>query len=117
MMAGRPYLLRIIGFGFSGPKNRVPGLDVAGTVVEVGSAVTGFAMGDEVFGISRGSFAQYAAVREDKLAPKPGNLSFEQAAVVPVSAGTALQALTDAGRVEAGQRVLVIGASRGSRKL
>ena len=95
------------------PKNRVPGLDVAGTVVEVGSAVTRFAMGDEVFGISRGSFAQYAAVREDKLAPKPANLSFEQAAVVPVSAGTALQALTDAGRVEAGQRVLVIGASGG----
>lgn len=113
MMAGRPYLLRIIGFGFSRPKNRVPGLDVAGTVVEVGSAVTRFAMGDEVFGISRGSFAQYAAAREDKLAPKPANLSFEQAAVVPVSAGTALQALTDAGRVEAGQRVLVIGASGG----
>ena len=113
MMAGQPYLLRIIGFGFSRPKNRVPGLDVAGTVVEVGSAVTRFAMGDEVFGISRGSFAEYAAVREDKLAPKPANLTFEQAAVVPISAGTALQALTDAGRVEAGQRVLVIGASGG----
>jgi NADPH:quinone reductase-like Zn-dependent oxidoreductase len=113
LMAGQPYLLRAIGFGLRGPKNRVPGLDVAGTVVEVGSAVTRFSMGDEVFGISRGSFAQYAAAREDKLARKPVNLSFEQAAVVPISAGTALQALTDAGGVEAGQRVLVIGASGG----
>ena len=95
------------------PKNRVPGLDVAGTVAGVGPAVTRFSTGDEVFGISRGSFAEYAAVREDKLSPKPANLTFDQAAVVPISAGTALQALTDAGRVEAGQRVLVIGASGG----
>ncbi len=113
VMAGRPRLLRVIGFGFRRPKNRVPGLDVAGTVVATGSAVTRFASGDEVYGISRGSFAEYAAVREDKLARKPGNLSFEQAAVVPISGGTALQALTDAGRVEAGQRVLVLGASGG----
>jgi NADPH:quinone reductase-like Zn-dependent oxidoreductase len=75
--------------------------------------VTGFSPGDEVFGISRGSFAEYAAVREDKLARKPANLTFEQAAVVPISAGTALQALTDAGGVEHGQRVLIIGASGG----
>ncbi len=113
MMAGQPYLLRLLGFGFRGPKNRVPGLDVAGTVAAVGSAVTRFSTGDEVFGISRGSFAEYAAVREDKLSAKPASLTFEQAAVVPISAGTALQALTDAGRVEAGQRVLVIGASGG----
>ena len=113
MMAGQPYLLRLLGFGFRGPKNRVPGLDVAGTVAEVGSAVTRFSTGDEVFGISRGSFAEYAAVREDKLSRKPANLTFVQAAVVPISAGTALQGLTDAGRVEAGQRVLVIGASGG----
>ena len=73
-----------MGFGFRGPKNRVPGLDVAGTVVEVGSSVTRFAVGDEVFGISRGSFAEYAAAREDKLAAKPQSLTFEQAAVVPV---------------------------------
>jgi NADPH:quinone reductase-like Zn-dependent oxidoreductase len=112
-MAGLPYLMRVLGFGFRAPKNRVPGLDVAGTVVAVGSAVSGFASGDQVFGISRGSFAEYAAVREDKLSRKPANLTFEQAAVVPISAGTALQALTDAGRVRPGQRVLVIGASGG----
>jgi NADPH:quinone reductase-like Zn-dependent oxidoreductase len=113
LLTGRPYLMRIIGFGFRAPKNRVPGLDVAGTVVEVGSAVTRFVAGDEVFGISRGSFAEYAAAREDKLAPKPRNLSFAQAAVVPVSGITALQALRDAGHVEPGQRVLVNGASGG----
>lgn len=113
VMTGRPYLMRVIGFGFRRPKNGVAGIDVAGTVVAVGSAVTRFTPGDEVFGMSRGSFAEYAAAREDKLARKPANLSFEQAAVVPISAGTALQALTDAGRVEAGQQVLVVGASGG----
>jgi len=66
-----------------------------------------------VFGISRGSFAEYAAVREDKLSGKPGNLTFDQAAAVPISAGTALQALTDAGKVRQGQRVLIVGASGG----
>jgi NADPH:quinone reductase-like Zn-dependent oxidoreductase len=113
MMTGRPYLMRLIGFGLRRPRNLVPGLDVAGTVAAVGSAVTRFSVGDEVFGISRGSFAEYAAVREDKLAAKPANLSYEQAAVVPVSAGTALQAITDAGHLEPGQHVLVIGASGG----
>ena len=81
--------------GSAGRRTRCPGIDVAGTVVAVGSAVTRFAVGDEVFGMSRGSFAEYAAAREDKLARKPANLSFEQAAVVPISAGTALQALVD----------------------
>jgi NADPH:quinone reductase-like Zn-dependent oxidoreductase len=113
LMAGKPHLMRIIGFGFRRPKNRVPGLDVAGTVVAVGSEVTRFEPGDEVFGMSRGAFAEYAAVREDKLAHKPANLSFEQAAVVPISGGTAIQALRDAGRVQAGQKVLIIGASGG----
>jgi NADPH:quinone reductase-like Zn-dependent oxidoreductase len=113
MMAGQPYLLRVLGFGFRAPKNRVPGLDVAGTVIAVGSAVTRFSTGDQVFGISRGSFAEYAAVRERKLARKPANLTFDQAAAVPISAGTALQALTDAGKVVRGQRVLIIGASGG----
>lgn len=103
LMTGQPYLLRILGFGLRAPKNRVPGLDVAGVVVGVGSAVTQFAPGDEVFGISRGSFAEYAAVREDKLAHKPSNLTFAQAAVVPISAGTALQALTEVGRISRGQ--------------
>jgi NADPH:quinone reductase-like Zn-dependent oxidoreductase len=112
-MAGKPYLMRIMGFGFRRPKNRVPGLDVAGTVVNVGSEVTRFKPGDEVFGVSRGSFAEYAAVREDKLALKPANLTFEQAAVVPISGGTAIQGLRDSGQIEAGQTVLVIGASGG----
>jgi NADPH:quinone reductase-like Zn-dependent oxidoreductase len=113
LMTGQPYLLRVLGFGLRGPKSRVPGLDVAGTVVAVGSAVTRFSRGDEVFGISRGSFAEYAVVLEDKLSRKPANLTFDQAAVVPISAGTALQALTDAGGVERGQRVLIVGASGG----
>jgi NADPH:quinone reductase-like Zn-dependent oxidoreductase len=112
-MTGQPYLMRVMGFGFRGPKNPVAGLDVAGTVVAVGSDVTRFSVGDEVFGISRGSFAEYAAAREDKLAHKPAELSFEQAAVVPVSALTAIQGLRDAGRIRAGQRVLIIGASGG----
>jgi NADPH:quinone reductase-like Zn-dependent oxidoreductase len=112
MMAGRPYLLRVIGFGFRRPKNPVPGIDVAGTVVAVGAAVTRFAVGDEVYGNARGSFAEYAAALEKKLAIKPANLTFEQAAVVPVSASTALQAL-DAGKVQSSQTVLVLGASGG----
>jgi NADPH:quinone reductase-like Zn-dependent oxidoreductase len=113
MMEGRPYLLRVIGFGMRKPKNQVPGIDVAGTVAAVGSAVTRFAVGDEVYGIARGSFATFAAAREDKLARKPVNLSFEQAAVVPISGIVALQALTDVGRVQAGQHVLITGASGG----
>ena len=113
MMTGKPYLLRIMGFGFRRPKNPVPGIDVAGTVVAVGSDVTRFAIGDEVYGMSRGSFAEYAAALETKLAMKPAELTFEQAAVVPISAGTALQAVVDAGHLEAGQKVLVLGASGG----
>jgi len=113
MMAGQPYLMRLLGFGFRGPRNRVPGLDVAGTVVAVGPAVTRFAAGDEVFGIARGSFAEYAAAREGTLVRKPDALSFEQAAAVAVSGLTALQGLRDAGRIKPGQKVLVIGASGG----
>jgi NADPH:quinone reductase-like Zn-dependent oxidoreductase len=112
LMTGRPYLLRL-AFGVRRPKNPMPGVDVAGTVVAVGSAVTRFSAGDEVFGFGKGSFAEYAVAREDKLARKPVNVSFEQAAVVPVSAATALQALTDVGGVELGQTVLIIGASGG----
>lgn len=112
-MAGKPYLMRIMGFGFSRPKNRVPGLDVSGTVVAVGADVTRVTPGDEVFGMSRGAFAEYAAVLEDKVAHMPTNLSFEQAAAVPISGGTAIQALRDSGHLEAGQKVLVIGASGG----
>src|SRR5215813_3247397 len=113
LMAGQPYVMRILGFGFRGPKNRVPGLDVAGTVTAAGAAVTRFRVGDEVFGIARGSFAEYAAAREDKLTSKPARLSFEQAATVAVSGLAAIQGLRDAGRIQAGQKTLVIGASGG----
>ena len=113
LMTGKPYLMRIAGLGFRGPKDRVPGRDLAGTIAAVGAGVTEFEVGDEVYGVGRGSFAEYAVAGADKLARKPESLSFEQAAVVPISAATALQALTDHGRLEAGQRVLVIGASGG----
>jgi NADPH:quinone reductase-like Zn-dependent oxidoreductase len=112
LMRGEPYLVRILGFGFRGPKNRVPGLDVAGTIVAVGADVTRLQVGDEVFGIARGSFAEYAAAQEDKLVAKPAGLSFEQAAVVAVSGLAAIKGL-HAGRVAAGQKVLIIGASGG----
>jgi NADPH:quinone reductase-like Zn-dependent oxidoreductase len=112
MMTGQPYLLRLVA-GFRGPRNPVAGIDVAGTVVAVGREVTRFSVGDEVFGFGRGAFAEYAVAREGKLARKPVNASFEQAAVLPVSAVTALMALTDAGHVQAGQKVLITGASGG----
>jgi NADPH:quinone reductase-like Zn-dependent oxidoreductase len=113
LMTGKPYLMRVAGMGFRGPKDRVPGRDLAGVVEAVGSAVTRFAVGDEVYGVGRGSFAERAVAREDQLARKPVSLSFEQAAVVPTSAATALQALTEQGRIQAGQSVLVVGASGG----
>ncbi|MCW2585079.1 MAG: NADPH:quinone reductase and related Zn-dependent oxidoreductase [Frankiales bacterium] len=112
-MAGLPYPIRLAGFGLRTPKNRVPGSEVAGRVEAVGKDVTRFAVGDEVFGIAAGSFAEYARAREDKLAPRPTNLSAEQAAAVGVSAVTALQAVRDRGRVQPRQKVLVIGASGG----
>jgi NADPH:quinone reductase-like Zn-dependent oxidoreductase len=111
LMTGKPYLLRL-AMGLRGPRNPVPGRDVAGTVEAVGPAVSKFSVGDEVYGVAPGSFAEYAVTHEDKLARKPANLSFEQAAVVPISALTALKALT-VGRIEAGQHVLVTGASGG----
>ncbi len=112
LMTGRPYLMRTMGFGFRGPKNRVPGLATAGTVVAIGSEVTRFSIGDDVYGVSRGAFAELAAAPEEKLARKPTNVTFEQAAAVPVSATTAMQAV-QLGRIEAGQTVMVIGASGG----
>jgi NADPH:quinone reductase-like Zn-dependent oxidoreductase len=113
LMTGKPYLMRITGLGFAGPKDRVPGRDLAGTVAALGAHVTGFDLGEEVYGVGRGSFAQYAVARAEKLSRKPVNLTFEQAAVVPISAATALQALCEHGRVRQGQRVLIIGASGG----
>jgi len=111
LMTGKPYLLRL-AMGLRGPRNPVLGRDVAGTVEAIGSAVTKFAVGDEVYGVAPGSFAEYAIARESKLARKPANLSFEQAAVVPVSALTAQEAVT-IGRIQPGQHVLISGASGG----
>jgi NADPH:quinone reductase-like Zn-dependent oxidoreductase len=111
-MTGVPYLGRL-AFGLRVPRNPVLGLDVAGTVEAVGSKVTRFKAGDDVFGTAKGTFAEYTVAREDKLAPKPPSLTFEQAAVVPVSASTALQGLRDSGRISSGQTVLIVGASGG----
>jgi NADPH:quinone reductase-like Zn-dependent oxidoreductase len=112
-VAGLPYPIRLAGYGLRTPKNRVPGTDVAGRVEAVGAAVTELRVGDEVFGIARGSFAEYASAAADKLLRKPTRLTFEQAAAIPVSACTALQGVRDHGRVRPGQHVLVIGASGG----
>jgi NADPH:quinone reductase-like Zn-dependent oxidoreductase len=113
IMTGLPYPIRLAGFGFRKPKYLNPGRCLAGTVDAVGTDVTGFAPGDEVYGIGDASFAQYARARTGKLAPKPARLSFEQAAAVPISALTALQAVRDHGRVQPGQSVLIVGASGG----
>ncbi|MDN5747374.1 MAG: NAD(P)-dependent alcohol dehydrogenase [Pseudonocardia sp.] len=112
-MAGLPHPLRAAGFGLRRPKYLNPGRSLAGTVDAVGTKVTGFAPGDEVFGIAAGSFAEYVCVRTDKLGRKPSNLSFDEAAAVPISALAALQAVRDHGRVEAGEKVLILGASGG----
>jgi NADPH:quinone reductase-like Zn-dependent oxidoreductase len=113
VMAGLPYLARIAGFGVRAPKVPVPGWAVAGTVEAVGADVAGLKPGDEVFGTCRGSFAQYAATKASRLAPKPASLTLEQAAAIPISAVAALQAVRDSAQVRPGQHVLVIGASGG----
>jgi NADPH:quinone reductase-like Zn-dependent oxidoreductase len=113
LMTGLPYLVRMLGYGLRNPKTRVRGRDVAGRVEAVGSNVTQFRPGDEVFGICEGSFAEYACVRQDKAAPKPATLTFQQAAAVPISALTALQGLRDKGAVQPGQKALIIGAAGG----
>jgi NADPH:quinone reductase-like Zn-dependent oxidoreductase len=105
--------MRLAGFGIRAPKNALLGYDVAGTVETVGAEVTAFRPGDEIFGTCRGSFAEYATTRPDRLASKPKNLSFEQAAATPISGYAALQAVRDHGKVRAGQRVLIIGAGGG----
>ncbi|MEZ2392016.1 NAD(P)-dependent alcohol dehydrogenase [bacterium RCC_150] len=113
LMTGLPYLTRVIGFGLRKPKVRVRGVALAGRVEAVGAKVVGFRPGDEVYGTCEGSFAEYAVARVDKIALKPVNLDFEQAAAVPISAATALKALRDTGRLQTGQSVLVIGAGGG----
>src|SRR3712207_953897 len=113
IMTGLPYPIRLAGYGLRAPKNPVIGSDVAGVVEAVGKNVSRFRPGDEVFGNAKGSYAEYACAREDKLAPRPENLTFEQAAVVAISGLTALQGLRDHGRIEPGQEVLIIGVSGG----
>jgi NADPH:quinone reductase-like Zn-dependent oxidoreductase len=113
LMTGLPYPIRLAGYGLRAPKNPVPGADLAGVVEAVGENVTRFQPGDEVFGIGKGAYAQYSCALENKLAAKPANLTFEQAAVVAISGLPALQGLRDHGRVEPNQQVLIIGASGG----
>jgi NADPH:quinone reductase-like Zn-dependent oxidoreductase len=112
LMAGKPYVARLI-LGLRAPRKPVPGMALAGTVEAVGAGVTTLQVGDEVYGAGDGTFAEYAVAKAGRLAPRPGNLSPTQAAALPVSATTALQAVRDHGRVRAGQKVLVIGASGG----
>jgi NADPH:quinone reductase-like Zn-dependent oxidoreductase len=115
VMTGLPYLIRLVvpTLGLRRPKTPVLGMDVAGTVAAVGGGVTRFQPGDAVFGWTDGAFAEYATAPQDQLAAVPATLGFEQAAVVPVSGFAALQALRDVGELQAGQRVLVIGAAGG----
>jgi NADPH:quinone reductase-like Zn-dependent oxidoreductase len=113
VMAGLPYPIRLAGFGLRTPKGLNPGRSVAGTVESVGKGVTGLTPGDEVYGTCDGSFAEYSRARASRLASKPANLSFEQAAAVPISGLTALQAVRDQAQVQAGHKVLIIGASGG----
>ena len=112
VMSGLPYIARPI-YGLRKPKNIVRGTDVAGTVEAVGSGVSRFHVGDEVFGWSTGSFAEFAAAPEDRLVLKPANITFEQAAAVPMAGLVALQAIRDQGQVRAGRKVLINGASGG----
>jgi NADPH:quinone reductase-like Zn-dependent oxidoreductase len=112
IMRGKPKLFRPI-YGFGKPRNRVPGLDIAGTVEAVGTGVTRFGPGEEVFGTCTGALAEYVGTPEDKLERKPSNLTFEQAAAVPTSGLAALHGIRDAGKVQPGQKVLINGASGG----
>jgi NADPH:quinone reductase-like Zn-dependent oxidoreductase len=113
LMRGKPFFVRLMTRGLLKPKDARVGVDVAGQVEAVGRNVTQFKPDDEVFGVCRGAFAEYGCAIEDKLALKPANLSFENAAAVPVAALTALQGLRDKGRIQRGQKVLVDGASGG----
>ena len=109
-----PFAIRLMGAGFLKPKHRILGADVAGQVEAVGAAVTQFKPGDEVFGCGGyGGFAEYACVDENRFVLKPAGLTFEEAAAVPMAALTALQGLRDKGRIRAGQKVLINGASGG----
>ena len=112
LMAGKPYAARL-AFGMRAPKNRVRGSEFAGRVEAIGERVTAVRAGQQVYGIGAGSFAEYVVAPDGKVAPAPAGIPVVQAAAVPVSASTALQAVRDHGHVTAGQKVLVIGASGG----
>jgi len=113
LVRGKPVFARLMVGGLRKPKRTRPGIDLAGEVEAVGRNVTQFKPGDEVFGVCRGALAEYVCAIEDKVALKPANISFEEAAAVPVAAITALQGLRDPGRISPGQKVLVDGASGG----
>lgn len=110
-MTGQPYLMRLLGFGLRAPTMPIPGTNVAGRVEAVGAAVERFRVGDPVYGSCRGAWAELACAREDKLAPKPAALTFEQASVVPYAGFAAWQAVHDHGQVQPSDHVLVVGAS------
>lgn len=111
-MRGEPYPVRSMT-GLRKPKTGRPGVDLAGQVEAIGRNVTRFQPGDEVFGASKGAFAEYVCAGENKLVLKPANITFEQAASVPVAALSALQGLRDKGRIQPGQKVLINGAAGG----
>lgn len=110
-MTGRPYLMRLLGFGLRRPTCQIPGTNFSGRIKEMGSAVTGFEVGEPVYGSGRGTFAEVCVARADHVARKPSTLSFEEASVVPYAGYVAWQAVHDHGHVRSGDRVLVVGAS------
>ena len=110
-MTGEPYLMRCLGFGLRAPSVAVPGTNFAGVIEAVGRDTNGFKPGDEVYGATRETFAEYTVAPIDKVALKPPQLSFEQAAVLPYPTFVAMQALRDHGNIQPGQRLLVVGAS------
>ncbi|MDH3464011.1 MAG: NAD(P)-dependent alcohol dehydrogenase [Acidimicrobiia bacterium] len=112
MLRGKPYLARLMS-GLRKPKQLVPGVDISGTIEAVGADVTDFKPGDEVFGPSNGGLAEYVAAGQSNYVRKPGSVTFEQAAAIPMAATTALQALRDKGDIKSGHKVLIIGASGG----
>ena len=116
-LSGKPFLMRLMGYGLLKPKNTILGAAIAGRIEAIGGSVTQFQPGDEVFGDLSGSgwggFAEYVCARADVLVLKPANMTFEQAAAVPLAAITALQGLRDKGHIQAGQKVLIYGASGG----
>src|SRR5574341_4496 len=113
LLRGKPFLVRLMGFGLLKPKRQILGWDIAGRVEAVGRNVKQFQPGDEVFGFCNGAFAEFVSVPEDAIVLKPANLAFEEAAAVPVAALTALQGLRDKGQIQPGQKVLIHGAGGG----